>query len=600
MGGFSLGGLASGLDTKALIEQLMAIEQQPLKLLQQKKQALFTKNSAFQAINTRLSALQSAASDLTLDLNLRAKSATPSNTSILTASAGPSAAAGTYQIRVDRLATASSVSTTGAIGQAVTSTATALSSLNLSSAATAGTFTLQYTSGGAVTNAQVTLSTSDTLSTVFSNISTATGGKVTASLSGNKITLTGDGTTTNVVAGASTDTSNFLSVMNLKGATYSGGAGGTVTSMYGIGIAQAGVGIDTTTPGPSLTGAGITSTTTGKFKVNGVEITYNTTTDSINNVLTKINNSTAGVSAIYNTVDDKITLTSRTTGSGAISLEDVTGNFLNAVGLIDPARQQITNGQNALVGIVGINGFTTSTGAADFSKDVSSATNTFTNTIPGLTLTAVKTDSGLQTVTVAPDNTAITAKAKAFVDQYNQSIDAINSATAKGQPNAFNSDLRQIKDRLRSIVGNTVSTLSGPPKSLMDIGISTTKADRIHLSLDEAKFKAALEANPDRVAQIFQLTQPDPADPTKTQNLGVAAQTKDYLFKAGSSTGVFKTRDKATQTQQRVYDQQIQSVNKRLDKTRLSMVNQFTAMEKAVSKLKSQQSAFLSQLGSLG
>ncbi|HEY9854712.1 MAG TPA: flagellar filament capping protein FliD [Stenomitos sp.] len=601
MGGpIQLGGLASGLDTSSLINQLMAIEQQPLNLINQKKQTLFNKNSAFQAINTRISALQSAAGDLTLDLNLRAKSATPSNTSILTAKAGASAAAGTYQIRVDRLATASSVTTSAPIGAAVTSTNTALSALNLSSPLKDGTFTLQYTVGGTVKNASINVAGTDDLNAVFTRIAAATGGSVTASLVNNKIELAGSNAS-NIVAGASTDTSNFLSITNLKGAAYStpGAALGVLRSNYGIGVAQVGVGIDTT-PGPSLNGATINSTTSGEFKINGVSITYNTSTDSINNILGKINNSSAGVSASYNGVDDKIVLTSRTTGSGAISLQDVTGNFLQAVGLNDPARQQVTDGQNALIGIVGVNGFTSATGAADFSKDVSSATNTFTNILPGLTLTAMKEDPGLQSLTVAADNSAITDKVKAFIAQYNQTVDAITSATDKDQPNAFDSDLRMIQDRMRSMVNGTVAGLPSTMRSLIDIGISTTKADRVHLTLDETKFKAALEANPDGVAQIFQLTQPDPADSTKTKPLGIAAVIKDYLFNVGSTNGVFKTRDASTQKQQRAYDQQIQDLTTRMDQTRATMVKQFAAMEQAVSKLHSQQSAFLSQLSSLG
>lgn len=600
MGGIQLGGLASGLDTASLINQLMMIEQQPLTLINQKKQTLFNKNSAFQALNTRISALMSAAGDLTLDLNLRAKSATASDTSVLTAKAGSGAAAGSYQMRVDRLATATTVSTNGPIGQAVTATNTALSSLNLSSPVTAGTFTLQYTTGGSIQNASITVGTSDTLADVFANISTATGGTVTASLASNKISLTGTNAT-NLVVGASTDTSNFLSVMNLKGAGYStpGSTGGSTTSTYGIGVTQVGVGIDTA-PGPSINGATITSTTSGEFKINGVSITYNTSTDSINNILGKINNSSAGVSASYNAVDDRIIMTARSTGSGAIALEDVTGNFLQAVGLNDPARANVADGQNALIGIVGVNGFTAGTGAADFSKDISSPTNTFANILPGVTLTANKVDADLQTVTVADDNSAITDKVKAFIAQYNQAIDAINSATAKGQPNAFDADLRMVQDRLRSMVNSQVSGMTGNIRSLIDVGISTTRDDRVHLALNETKFKAALESNPDIVAQLFQKTEPDPSDSTKTRPLGVAARLKEYLFNVGSTDGVFKTREASTQRQQRAYDQQIESLTRRMEDTRMTMIKQFAAMEKAVSKLKSQQSAFLSQLSSLG
>jgi flagellar hook-associated protein 2 len=68
--------------------------------------------------------------------------------------------------------------------------------------------------------------------------------------------------------------------------------------------------------------------------VNGVTINYNTSTDSIQNVLDRITNSTAGVAASYDSLNNHFVLTDKTTGDVGISVQDVAGkgNFAAATG----------------------------------------------------------------------------------------------------------------------------------------------------------------------------------------------------------------------------------------------------------------------------
>ncbi|HEY9900165.1 MAG TPA: flagellar filament capping protein FliD [Pantanalinema sp.] len=594
MGGFSVGGIASGLDTKALVEQLMSIEQQPLRLLQQKKSALNTKNQVFQTINTRILALKGAASELTMDLNLRAKSATSSDTNVLTAKAGADAASGSYRINVKQLATATTLRSGAGLGTALSDASTVLSEIKGSAPIKAGTFTIQWTrdSDGSTQTNTVTVDPTKSLSDVFAGISTQTGGDVTAALVGNKIELTA-ANATKIILGAGSDTSNFLSVTNLRTVTYDGPIGATIRSTSGISTLQ----VNTPLATSNLV-AGAPSS--GAFKINGVELSYNAATESLNDILTKINASKAGVTATYNPLEDKIVMTSRTTGSSAVSVEDTTGDLMSKLGLLNG---ELKAGQNAQIGIVGVNGFTGAAGDTDATHFISSATNTFTNVIPGLTFTAVKIQENTNdaiTVTTAADPGATITKVKSFVDQYNQLVDAITDATAKGQPNAFDRDLRQITDSIRSMLASNVSGVTDSPKSLVELGLATSKDDKIHLQLDETKFKAAMEANPDRVAMLFQLTETDPLDSTKKIDKGIAAKLKTYLTKVGSTDGVFKTRDKSVQRQLRGYDDQITNVTSRLALTRKGMERQFAAMEQAVARINSQKSAFLSQISALG
>lgn len=589
-GTFSIGGLASGLDTKSIIAQLMSVEAQPLTKLQHDQATLKQKNSDFQSVNTQLSALKSAAFDLTLDLNMRAKSANSSDSTIATATAGPSAATGSYQVRVDRMATASSMTSAQGIAQPADGTWT-LAQLNI----TAGDFTIQYsdTSGGSPVTRQatVTVDPSQTLNDVAASIGAATGGAVTANFAGNKLTLTADANTADVVAGGSGDTTNFASAMNLRTSTYSlaaGVTGGTLTSSAGVHSTDVSSALDTAVS--TFTSGSLQSTTTGTFTINGTTINYDTGKDSINDVISAINSSSAKVVAAYNSQTDRITLTSRTTGSGTISLADTSGTFLQTMGLVggDLGGQTVLNGQNAQMTLKNADGSTV---------QVESTTNAFSNLIPSVTFTAVKQDASFQSITVAADSSAVLGKVKAFVSTYNTVVDTLTNATAKGATNAFDNDLRGIQDRLKSMFSNQLMNLTGSPRSMVDLGITASSTDRVHLSVDEATFTAALNSNPDRVADIFKMTS---SSGTTTTQLGIAGQVNQYLEDLGSDTGVFKTRDNSTSDQSRRYDDQIQKYTERMTQIQDTYTKQFTAMEQAVSTLKNQSAAFTAQLGSLG
>src|SRR5207247_6913336 len=93
------------------------------------------------------------------------------------------------------------------------------------------------------------------------------------------------------------------------------------------------------------------SSVAGEFKSNGFSITFNAGTDSVASVLQRINNSTACVSASYDTLNDRFVLTSNATGDMGIALQDVTGNFLSATGL---STGTLSHGKNLVYSLNGI------------------------------------------------------------------------------------------------------------------------------------------------------------------------------------------------------------------------------------------------------
>ena len=604
---FQIGGMASGLDTTTIIEQLMMFERKPILALEQRKTAITQKDSAFQSLNTRLSALRSKLADLTFERNLKPKKVTTSAESVLTATAGSGAAEGSYRIKVNQLATSTSLASSGGIAAAATGTLK-LSEVKPATAAavTTGTFTI----GGATIRID---DTSATLNDVVAAINVAGGKAPDASYQPSKVVvldsngaayypvmgdpalpnLTGLGASAasltaegqirldvalqpSVAIGSGADTSNFLAIAGLKSPSS--------VDNFRIGarmnVMQVTEPLNELGANKANLATAITGDADGKgaFKINGVEIAYNIASDALNDVLNRINSSAAGVVASYNSIEDKIVLTNKTTGNGAIGLEDVTGNFLAATKLLG-ATQKV--GQNASITVEGING------------NLESSTNEFKNVVPGLTFTAKKAEAEWTTITVNSDTDATINNIKGFISEFNATIDAIEAARAKGKPLQGDSALGSIMSKLYRLVYEPVSGLTGAQTTLSSIGIGTTSSDRKHLSLDETKFKEALANNPDRVAELFN------KDATAEKPTGVAGRLRAYLNEVGGSEGVFATRKDSSSRQTKYIDDQIEAYEVRLEQRRKILVGQFTAMEKAVGLMKSQQSALASQLASL-
>ncbi len=123
-------GIGSGLDVNGLVTQLMALEKQPLTLLQQKQSSYNSKISAIGQIQSVMAGFQTAAKGLTTASATPAYSANSGDSSIFTATASSSSVAGNYSIGVTQLAQSQKIvaggvaSTTAAIGSGASTTLT--------------------------------------------------------------------------------------------------------------------------------------------------------------------------------------------------------------------------------------------------------------------------------------------------------------------------------------------------------------------------------------------------------------------------------------------------------------------------------------------
>ena len=100
----SFSGLASGIDSASIIKQLTEVAQKPITLLQGKDDAYNAGLSAWQQLNSNLSALQTAAVALTHASTYSAASATSSSTAVATITTLPGATLGDHSLTVTQLA----------------------------------------------------------------------------------------------------------------------------------------------------------------------------------------------------------------------------------------------------------------------------------------------------------------------------------------------------------------------------------------------------------------------------------------------------------------------------------------------------------------
>jgi flagellar hook-associated protein 2 len=243
-----------------------------------------------------------------------------------------------------------------------------------------------------------------------------------------------------------------------------------------------------------------------------------------------------------------------------------------------------------------------------------SATNVVTDAIPGasITLKGVTTVSGPVTVTVgapAPDNTNITAKVKAFVDQYNSTLDFIRSkldekkvvnpqTTADQQKGLLNGDtmLEGILSQLRISMTNAYAP--GNPTTLdqmNEIGVSTGSAfgtlnqDAIEgkLVFDTAKFATALAADPTSVKNLL----------SGTSGFGQALDT--LLTPTLQAGGTMASRLTSEDQKQKTLNDQIAAMDVLLNKKQDTLKAQFAAMETALQQSQAQGQWLAGQLAGL-
>ena len=555
-------------DWQSMVTALVKADSTPVTNLQAQETTNNSKITALTTLQTDLLQLQTygAALNNSALFTARTASATDAN---WTASAANSTAAGSYTIAVNRLATAASRIGSGNIASPL-STSSTVSGLTLATLPTA----TSITAGNFTVNGQtVTIALTDSLQDVFDKISTATGGAVTASYDPGSDTVNLANTnpldTTEIALGAVNDSSNFLQAMQLanNGAT-------SVSSSNALGAVGINVPLATANLQGAITAVDVSGN--GSFTVNGVSIAYNINTDSLATVMKRINASSAGVTASYNSATNNVVLTNNTTGDVGLGANDViptngqTG-LLSALGLTTASTLQ--HGRNAQ--------FTVNGGAT-----ITSASNTFNGAVlgvPGLTVTA--TTPTTQTVTVAADTTSMQTAIQNFIGQYNSiqteiqkdtSITTGSDGTVTTGVLADNPDLSNWASKLQSLLFATVPGLTGTVKQMTNLGIDFDSSGQIIMK-DSGKLTDALTNHGADVAAYF------------TQaSTGIATSVSSYLTTLLSPTGGLAIDNNALAADNKSLAAQIKTLQAKLDQETASLTAAFQEMQNAQTKAQSQ------------
>ena len=321
------------------------------------------------------------------------------------------------------------------------------------------------------------------LNDVISDINGA-GIGVTASISGgNLLQLT---TASSISLGSGSGTSNFLTATHILESP----AGSTRTSVQGMGAANATATLSSARLATAL------SPTAGSFTVNGTTISYDAAVDSLQNVIDRVNQSAAGVTALYDAYNDTFSITSDTTGSAALGLADVTGNFLTSMGVLGAQ----TLGVNAQYSING--------GPTQYST-----TNQISDAITGVTLTLKETTATAVNVEVFANNALIAGRIEEFVEQYNSLTGQIRDFTEfveDGENGILFGDgtMRRLQQGLRSLATGTATGINGNINSFAAIGltfgaIGSAVGTTDELTFNRAVFDAAVVSDPAGVRAVL-------------------------------------------------------------------------------------------------
>jgi flagellar hook-associated protein 2 len=268
---------------------------------------------------------------------------------------------------------------------------------------------------------------------------------------------------------------------------------------------------------------------------------------------------------------DRLQLTATTTG--ADSAFDVTGGSFGTV----------VEGADAKV---------TVQGSGSYSFSATSTTNTFSDLLPGVTITVAATTTDPVTVEVASDPAAVADAVQSLVSAANAVLTSIAgyTDTKSGSIAVLKGDstLRGLANKVLGAVSDAI----GGTASAAQAGIQLTRYGTI--TFDKDAFTKALAADPTLTQSLVNGSSGTPAVP------GVAQRLLDVVTEATDSvTGSLVVRAKSQDEAATSLQDRIDDWDRRLELRRSTLSAQFTAMETALSSLQNQSGWLSAQLKSL-
>lgn len=269
---------------------------------------------------------------------------------------------------------------------------------------------------------------------------------------------------------------------------------GTITFDLGT-ISGGALGADGTYTGAAFTSSGAAVKT----------VTIDPANTSLAGIRDAINKAQVGVTASI--VNDgssspyRLVLTETASGKASSMKISVGGGDPALTGLLSQdvgtggvqAMSEISTAQNAEFKLDGLS--------------ISSATNTASNVIDGLTLNLTKTNAGNPTsIVVARDTATVVASVGSFVSAYNAINKTLSDLTAYDPTTkvagVLNGDAtaRGIQTQLRGLLSSPISGGSSAFSVLSDVGVTIKSGI---MSVDNTKLKATIDSNFSDIAGLF-------------------------------------------------------------------------------------------------
>lgn len=320
----------------------------------------------------------------------------------------------------------------------------------------------------------------------------------------------------------------------------------------------------------------------------GVEITIDSTNDSLEGLRDAINAADAGVTASIvdisgNGTQNQLVLKSNETGaSGRVELVETTGTGTGAdltIRSLNPPNA--VNDFSALEAEFSLNGLV-----------ITRSGNTITDAIEGVSFKLAS--EGDTTINISR-STDISLKLQNFIAAYNSAQDFLNAQYTKdanGKPTGVlvgDPTLRLVQQQLRDSVKGVSNDNGGSLDSLSDIGIGRDSNGK--LTLDTVMLNSKLDANVSDVQALF-----------------AGAEGKTGLFSSVSTAFDQLSDDVSGVVQNAIagYKTSIQNINKsisdqtqRINALRDSLTRQFAVVDSAINQLNSQGSTLTTIIESM-
>ena len=573
----SFSGLGSGLDTASWVEALVSVKQEKINVYQQDLAAIKVQKNTLTDVRSTFSSFRTALEKLTdkkfggsFDL-FGKNTATSSNEEIFTATASSSAVRQNYNIAIQKLASATKV-TSNQPASATADDETKLAGVGVST----GKLTA-YVNG----EKNIIEITADTtigdLKTAFEEIG------ATVTINDGIMEIKAAAEEDNLVIGATNDTTNIVSVLGLEK-----DENGTYNSSNALFKAS-------TSSKLTDENSGFNETiTAGTFKIGDAEFTIDQNT-TLSSLIYKINNTeSAQVTAYWDDTTGKLNLTSKKEGASYVNIEAGSSNFTDVMGFTTTERDEEGNivsskmfTDNQILGdnaIFSINGTTMTSTSNTVTSDISR--------LEGVTLTLNRVtteDDGEVTLKVTQNTKDLVDAVKSFVEGYNGTIEKINTVTASGADFQRESSLTSFKNTIRTYANSSNTSNGGAFNLLSQIGISTTKADGSNLSadtealeLDEEALLAALESDPESVEEILA---------GENGVLALMESSVETMLKATS--GFFDVKQSTLDSDIKKYEDKISKQQNRVQTYRAQLEEKFKNMDLMISQMQQNYSSFL-------